>query len=80
MITTRPMATRFFVRSLFRIALARLVELLDWCRFAGFLACLASLSFLEVEPIPAGLLFSTELSNVRSAVDLVGEPDLPTPG
>ena len=45
------MATRFFVRSLFRIALARCIDLGGELRFLLFLLRLTILSLFQVEPI-----------------------------
>lgn len=79
-ITSRSMATRFFLRSLFRIALARCVGLDGRSRFLLVSPSLASLSLFEIEPIPSGLFLSTEPSIVRSAVELIGKSRLPSPG
>ena len=78
------MATRIFVRSFFRIALARCLRLgfnlKGELRFFLFLHRLTGNSLLEVEPIALGLFFSTELSVGGTAVDLIGESQLPSPG
>jgi hypothetical protein len=86
-ITTWPMTTRFFVRSLFRIALARGCGLGGRSRFLLFLSLvlawvlpsLTSFSLFEIEPIALGLFLSAQFSILRSAVGLIGEPDLPSP-
>ena len=88
------MTTRFFVGRVFRIALAGIIgsilHVVGRCRI-GLLGqlfeCFTLLSelfecfsLLGERPIAFGLLVPPELSDAGSAIDLIGESQLPPPG